>query len=159
MLLTVSGIWPIQTGAGRTPATQFDRGVAQGKGIPLHPVAQAMAQVVVDELIDMPTVIADGKCLEAVLTVRGVAARDIGVQRLQAMHQALLPQALQRSVHLRGRTETLIAQTIEQRIGAEWAGSLLQSRKDSLLVGGQLHGGLLSIRFRLNNARICYVIT
>lgn len=95
----------------------------------------------------MAALIADGEGPEAVLTVDCVIAWHVRIQGRKAVYQPIVGQALQRPIDLHGRTKTLLAQSIKKRICAERLAGLPKGRKDSLLVGGQLHRTLRGSRY------------
>jgi hypothetical protein len=134
----------------------FDGGVAQGEGVVLHRVTQALAKLVIAEFIDMPAVLADGECLEAAPIASGAGTRNVGVQGFQAMDQAVRGQPVQCPIDLRGRAESFLTQPVEQRIRTERPVGLLKRDKDSLLVDSQLHGNPLMRVLDIRDARDRY---
>ena len=133
--------------ASCTFAVQFDGRTAQREGVVLRPAADAAAQITLRELVHMATLIADGESPEALLAVHRVIAWHVRIQGRKTVYQPIVGQTLQSSIDLHGCTETVLAQSFKKRICAERLAGLPKDRKDSLLVGGQLHRTLRGSRY------------
>jgi hypothetical protein len=63
-----------------------------------------------------------------------LGAGDEGVEAFQPVHEAALDQRVERPVDLQRRAESILAQLVEQRVGAERAARGLQPFEDAELV-------------------------
>ena len=133
--------------ASCTFAVQFDGRTAQREGFVLRPPANAAPQITLRKLVNMAALIADGEGPEVVLAVHRVIAWHVCIQGRKAVYQPIVGQTLQSPIDLHGCTKTLLAQSIKKRICAERLAGLPKGRKDSLLVGGQLHRTLRGSRY------------
>ena len=70
-----------------------------------------------------------------------LGAGDEGVEAFQPVHEAALDQRVERPVDLQRRAEPLLAQLVEQRVGAERAGRSLKPLENADLVPGQRFAG------------------
>ena len=103
------------------------------------PLGQTILQCTVHELIDMSTGFADRECAVIEFAARRVNAGNIGIQGFESVNKAVLCQAVQCTVDLGRGVESMIADAVEQFIGAKRTFRLLKGGKDLLLVGGQSH--------------------
>lgn len=132
--------------ASCTFAVQFDGRTAQREGFALCPTANGAPQITTRKLVNMAALIADGEGPEAVLAVHCVIAWHVRIQGRKTVYQPIVGQTLQSPIDLHGRTETVLPQPIKKRICAERLAGLPKGRKDSLLVGGELHRTLRGSR-------------
>ena len=100
-----------------------------------------LADRVVRHLDDLPAFVADRKGRHVVPVVVRLGAGDEGVEALQPVDEAALDQRVERPVDLQRRAESLLAQLVEQRVGAERAGRSLQPFENADLVPGQRFAG------------------
>ena len=143
-------------------AMQFDGRTTQREGFVLRPTVDATSQVTLRKLIHMAALIADGEGPETVLAVHCVIAWHVRIQGRKAVYQPIVGQTLQSPIDLHGRTETVFAQSIKKRICAKRLAGLPKGRKDSLLIGGELHRALRGSRHAFAqslDAMSCYNIT
>lgn len=103
-------------------------------------VGKAGFDRVVVELDHLAAAFADGKGCQAVavaVLVR-VGAGDEGVDAFQPVHDAEFEQLFERAIDLQRRAKTVIAQLVEDRVGAERAFGVGKRVEDQGLVLGQL---------------------
>ena len=87
----------------------LDRGVTRSKVVFLDQALQTATEVAGCEFIDMPTGLADRESREVMLTKLRMCARDVGVQRFQAMHGAELDKTIQGPIDLSWGFESRLA--------------------------------------------------
>ncbi len=73
----------------------------------------------------------EGDDAVAVAILAGMGAGNEGVDAFEPMHDAIFEQLFQRPVDLQRRTKTLVAQLVEDRIGAEGPSAFSSTSKTS----------------------------
>ena len=107
------------------------------KPVEPDPFVELLADFVIGKLRDLAAYVADGEGCHAMAVVVRFRAGDEGVEAFQPMHEAALYQRVERTVDLQRRAEAVVAQLVEQRVGAERPDRRLQPLKHTQLILGQ----------------------
>src|SRR5690349_174941 len=108
-----SSLKAIRTGTG-----DLERHVARGKAAAAGRGGDRVRHAGALHLLGIAAVGADQE--EAAMRLAGMAAADEGVHPLDAVDQPVLDQEIERAIDgRRGRAEVLVAQLVEQRVGAD----------------------------------------
>ena len=91
-------------------------------------------QIFVGKLAYRTTGVTDCEGNEGGVVAIWVGAGDKRIQAFDTMHQPALHEFFQCPVNLQRRAQTIIAQTIQNAIGAKWRFGIRQSAKNEFLV-------------------------
>src|SRR5690606_16228859 len=116
--------------AVRAGAAHLDGGLGKLEAVVVRPALEAIVDRGVRKFVDLAAVLADREGDNAVLVPMRVLVRvgagDEGVEAFQPVDQAHVDQLFQRTIDLKWRAKTVLAQLVEQRIRA---GGPLHPRK------------------------------
>ena len=82
-------------------------------------MVEPLADHLVGEFGDLPAFVADREGGHAVAVVVRLGAGDEGIEAFQPVHEAGLHQRVERAIDLQRRAKAMLAQLVEQRVGAE----------------------------------------